>query len=97
VIPDEPRRRKLILTNLKAVICARHTSSAADAFTTYLCRAALTSRKGYKSGVERFVEYAELYTLLGCLSFALVGEPTIIPATQTRGALASISVDVTEA
>ena len=66
-------------------------------FTTYECRASLTSRKGYKSGVERFVQFAELYTLVGCLSFATVGDTTIIPGTQTRGALASIAVDVSEA
>ena len=65
-------------------------------FTTYECRAALTSRKGYKYGlVERFIEHAELYTLVGSLSY-VVGEPTLIPGTQTRGALCSICVDVTE-
>ena len=65
-------------------------------FTTYECRASLTSRKGYKSGVEKFVEHASLFALPGCTSFQLVGEPAIIPATQTRGALASVGVDVVE-
>ena len=64
-------------------------------FTTYECRASLTRRKGYKSGVERFVRFAELHSLPNCLSFAFVGEPTIIVGTQTRGAMASICVDVT--
>ena len=66
------------------------------AFTTYECRAALTSRKGYKSGVEKFVEHASLFALPGCLDFSLAGEPSVIPATQTRGALASVGVDVVE-
>ena len=66
------------------------------AFTTYECRAALTSRKGYKSGVDKFVEHASLFALPGCLDFSLAGEPSLIPATQTRGALASIRVDVVE-
>ena len=65
-------------------------------FTTYECRAALTSRKGYKSGPERFVQFAELHTLPGCRSFEIVGEPTLIPATMTRGAIASLAVDVVE-
>lgn len=63
-------------------------------FTTYECRAALTARKGYKSGVERFVQHAMLYSLVECRSFRLVGEPTIIAGTQTRGAMASLAVDV---
>ena len=67
------------------------------AFTSYECKASLTSRKGFFSGVEKFVEHAEVYTLKGCLSFALVGEPTIIAGTQTRGAIATLSVDVSEA
>lgn len=65
------------------------------AFTTFECRAQLTTRKG-KNTIGRFCQYAELYTLLGCMSFALVGDVTVIPATQTRGAIASIAVDVTE-
>ena len=65
-------------------------------FTTYECRAALTSRKGYKSGPERFVKFAEMWALPGCVSFQLVSEPTIIPGTQTRGAMASVAVDVVE-
>ena len=66
-------------------------------FTTFECRAALTSRKGARSGVERFVEHAALHALPGCSSYALAGEPTIIAGTQTRGAMASICVDVVEA
>ena len=64
-------------------------------FATFECRAALTARQG-KSSVERFVEYANLYSLLRCPSFSIVGEATIIAGTQTRGALASLAVDVVE-
>ena len=38
-----------------------------------------------------------MWTLKGCHAFRLVGEATIIPGTQTRGALATLSVDVDEA
>lgn len=65
-------------------------------FSTFECRAALTARRGYKSGVEKFVQHAELWTIPGCRSFRLVGEPTIIAGTQVRGALASLAVDVVE-
>ena len=65
-------------------------------FTTYECRAALTTRKGYKSGPEKFVQHAELWSLPGCRSFSVCGEASIIPATQTRGALASVAVEVIE-
>ena len=65
-------------------------------FSTFECRASLTTRKG-KSDVSRFIEHAELWSLPGCVSFALsADEPTIIPGTQTRGALAVIAVEVTE-
>ena len=67
-------------------------------FCTYECRAALTTRKGYKDPTgDRFVQHAEVYTLLGCSEFALVAESTLIPGTPTRGALATIAVDVAEA
>ena len=66
-------------------------------FCTYECKASLTTRKGYKDPTgKRFVEHAQVYTLLGCRSFALVGESTIIAGTPTRGALATIAVDVEE-
>jgi hypothetical protein len=68
------------------------------AFATYECRAALTARKG-KETVERFMKYAEspaLVALLGCRSFKLLGEPTVIVGTQTRGALATQVVVVEE-
>lgn len=65
------------------------------AFSTFECRAALTARQG-KNSVERFVEYANLFSLVGCPSFALASDATIIPGTPTRGALASIAVDVAE-
>ena len=80
-----------------------HTPSTDDGLrrlyglTTFECRCALTTRKGAFSGMEKFVQHAELYTLKGCLSFAMVGEPTIIPGTMTRGAICTISVDVSEA
>lgn len=65
-------------------------------FATYECRAALTSRKGYKDPTgEKFTQFAELHSLPNCESFALVEEPTIIAGTQTRGALATAAVDVT--
>tara|TARA_B110001452_G_scaffold265721_1_gene270954 strand:+ start:1032 stop:1583 length:552 start_codon:yes stop_codon:yes gene_type:complete len=64
-------------------------------FTTFECRAALTARQG-KNSVERFVEYANLYSLLRCPSFSIVGDATIIAGTPTRGALASLAVDVVE-
>ena len=64
-------------------------------FATFECRAALTARQG-KNSVERFVEYANLYSLVGCPGFSLVGDVTIIPGTPTRGALASLAVDVVE-
>ena len=105
-LPTEPSE-SLAPTDVVYAICSglqhAHVPSFNDGyrrlyeFTTYECRAALTSRKGYKSGVERFCEFAEVYTLAGCLSFALVGEPTVIPGTQTRGAMASVAVDVTQA
>jgi hypothetical protein len=56
-------------------------------FTTFECRAALTTRKGARSGPDKFVEHAELWTLPGCRSFELCGDASIIPGTQTRGAL----------
>ena len=58
--------------------------------------ASLTCRKGYKSGPARFVEHANVWSLLGCASFRLVGEPTLIAGTQTRGELATVAVDVDE-
>ena len=64
-------------------------------FSTFECRAALTARQG-KNSVEAFVCYANLYSLPRCPSLALVGGTTIIPGTQTRGALASLAVDVVE-
>ena len=66
------------------------------AFASYECRMALTTRKGAVSGVERFVETAELHTLPGCLNFAL-GAATVIDGTQTRGAIATVPVDVSDA
>jgi hypothetical protein len=66
-------------------------------FCTYECRAALTTRKGYKDPTgQRFVQHAEVWTLKGCRAFRFVGEPTVIQGTQTRGALATIAVDVDE-
>ena len=66
-------------------------------FCTYECKAALTSRKGYKDETgKNFTKHAELWTLKGCQGFRLVGESTIIPGTPTRGALAVIAVDVDE-
>ena len=63
-------------------------------FSTFECRASLTRRKG-KSTIERFVQHAELYGLPRSRSFQL-GERTLIPATETRGAFATIPVDVEE-
>ena len=68
-------------------------------FATYECRAALTARKG-KETEARFVRYADspaLIALLGCDSFELTQPPTVIPGTQTRGALATQIVLVREA
>lgn len=47
-----------------------------------------------KSGPDKFCEHASLHALPGCISFEIVGEPTLIAGTQTRGALASVAVDV---
>lgn len=68
------------------------------AFATYECRAALTARQG-KDSVERFVQHANspaFISLLGCKSFALCGEPTLIPGTPTRGSMATVVVEVEE-
>lgn len=67
-------------------------------FCTYECRASLTSRKGYKSGPDRFVEKCvpNMWTLVGATAFALSGEPTINAGTATRGSFAVAAVDVTE-
>ena len=65
-------------------------------FCTYECRASLTAREGYKSGPERFAQKAMLWALPGCHSFKLLGEPTLIPGTQTRGAMATLAVEVCE-
>ena len=66
-------------------------------FATFECRAALTSRKGARSGVERFVEFADLWTIPHCKDFRPMGEATLIPGTETRGALATMTVEVDEA
>ena len=67
-------------------------------FCTYECRAALTTRKGYKDPTgERFVRHAEVWTLKGCQAFRLAGSSTVIPGTLTRGTLAIVAVDVDEA
>lgn len=67
-------------------------------FSTYECRASLTSRKGYKSGPDKFVEHVvtNLWTLVGARSFSLCGEPTVNAGTATRGAFAVAAVDVEE-
>ena len=59
------------------------------------CRAVLTRVRAGHTG-QRFVQFAELFSLPGCHSFSLVAEPTIIAGTQTRGAMASVAVDVVE-
>ena len=105
-LPTEPSP-ELTPKDVVNAICTAlqhcHTPSDDDglrhlyAFTTFECRCSLTTRKGAFSGIDKFVEHAEVYTLKGCLSFALVGEPTLIPGTMTRGAICTISVDVSEA
>ena len=65
-------------------------------FCTFECRASLTAREGYKSGPERFAQKAMLWALPGCTSFGMLSEPSIIPGTQTRGAMASVAVEVCE-
>lgn len=78
-------------------------------FATYGCRAALTARRGSSAGnggeadcaatLESFVQEARvrpsqaLFPLLRCRSFA-VGEPTLVAATQTRGAIATLVVAI---
>lgn len=68
-------------------------------FATFECRAALTARKG-KNSVERFCRYAEspaLTDLLHSTAFTVAEDVTLIAGTQTRGALATVVVDVTAA
>ena len=65
-------------------------------FCTFECRASLTARGGYKSGPERFAQKAKLWALPGCHSFELLGKLSMIPGTQTRGAMASVAVEVCE-
>ena len=65
-------------------------------FCTYECRASLTAREGYKSGPERFAQKANLWALPGCHSFEMLGDPTLIAGTQTRGAMATVAVEVCE-
>mmetsp|Transcript_6448 Transcript_6448/g.22016 ORF Transcript_6448/g.22016 Transcript_6448/m.22016 type:complete len:209 (+) Transcript_6448:2-628(+) len=64
-------------------------------FAHFECRKALTARRG-GGDPDRFVRYADspaVTTLLHSRAFT-VGEPTLIPATQTRGELAALRSDV---
>jgi len=62
-------------------------------FMTFACRKAVTGRQGATS-FERFQKYAELspqlLPIIGCDGIQWLDAPTIIPSTQTRGAIASI-------
>lgn len=78
-------------------------------FATYECRAALTARRGSSAGnggeadcaasLERFLGMYEeasmqaLFPLVRCPSFT-IGDPTLIAATQTRGAIATLVVAI---
>jgi hypothetical protein len=78
-------------------------------FTTYACRASLTSRRGSSGGngceadcaahIENFVQEGtaslvqSLYPLMRCPAFS-IGESTLVPATPTRGAIATMVVAV---
>ena len=73
-------------------------------FATVECRATLTRRRrapdgrgSYHLDPERFAQSALLGALPGCVSFRILGESTVIPPTETRGALATVVVAVEEA
>ena len=57
-------------------------------------QAQLTGRRGCSDGPEQFAREAMLGALPGCDSFSLSGEGSFIPATQTRGAMATVMVEV---
>ena len=70
-------------------------------FTTPQGRVALAPpapQAGRRSSVDEatFVQTAShpLLCLLGCESFRILGEPTVIPPTQTRGGLATVKIEV---
>ena len=70
-------------------------------FTTPQGRVALAPpapRAGRRSSVDEatFVQTAShpLLCLLGCDSFRILGEPTVIPPTQTREGLATVKIEV---
>lgn len=67
------------------------------AFATFECRVLLTKRCGAQSGAEAFAREATLWSLPGCASFRVVPDVGhLIPATQTRGAIATVMIEVTE-
>lgn len=66
-------------------------------FATFECRATLTGCRGCSEGPEVFAREAELWALPGCEFFSLSGGGSLIPATQTRGAMATVMVEVVEA
>ena len=66
-------------------------------FATFECRASLTRRCGASSGPEVFAKEAMLWSLPGCDAFRVLPDVGhMIPATQTRGALATVMVEVSE-
>lgn len=65
-------------------------------FATTECRYTLTGCRGRTQGREVFAKEAWLWALPGCDLFGLA-ETSTIPATQTRGAMATVMVEVLEA
>jgi len=62
-------------------------------FATFECRASLTKRCG-SAGPEDFVREAMLWELPGCEMFRICHSSGLIPATETRGAMTTVTVEV---
>ena len=66
-------------------------------FATCECRATLTGRPEHLyDGPETFVHEALLWGLPGCDQFAFIDSSPEIPATATRGAMATVTVQCVE-
>ena len=63
-------------------------------FATYECRAALTRARAKDSTGQRFVQFAELFSLPGCHPFRRQNRPS--SWARKREGPASVAVDVVE-